>query len=298
MIPGIHLFHKPEGPTSFSLVQECLKSARLKDTSKIPKICHGGTLDPFASGLLLILVEPATRLFDHLHAIPKIYHATVRWGVETDNGDPHGNVTFTGDASALHPRQLDEALASFVGWRDQTPPPTSAKRIDGERAYLKAHRGEIFDLPPSQVYLHEARWLKHDLPRESQLRLSVRGGYYVRALARDLGRLTGCGAHLTALHRTGIGPWTDPGPDRFVELHGRDLLPWASTRILTDQDVGDLRQGHTIPISDLIPPDWPVPSGFPDPQAPIRGFHLDRFCFLLKPQDGRLALLAALRGGL
>jgi len=298
MTPGIHLVHKPEGPTSFSLVQECLKSVRVQGAPKSPKICHGGTLDPFAGGLLLILVEPATRLFDYLHAVPKVYHATVRWGVETDNGDPQGRVTFTGDSSTLSPRRLDEALASFVGWHDQTPPPTSAKRIDGERAYLKAHRGETFDLPPSQVYLHEASWLSHDLPRESELRVSVRGGYYVRSLARDLGRLIGCGAHLSTLHRTAIGPWTDPGPDRPVELRGRDLLPWASTRILTDQDIGDLRQGHSISTGDLLPPDWPVPRGFPNPQSPIRGFHLERFCFLLKPQDGRLTLLTALRGGL
>ena len=269
MRPGIHLLHKPEGPTSFSLVQACIKSAQLQDAKRNPKICHGGTLDPFASGLLLILVEPATRLFDHLHAVPKIYHATVRWGVETDNGDLHGRAAFTGDPSALHPRQLDDALASFVGWHDQTPPPTSAKRIDGERAYLKAHRGETVNLPPSQVYLHEASWLGHDLPRASQLRVSVRGGYYVRALARDLGRLIGCGAHLTALHRIAIGPWSDPGPDRLIELHGRDLLPWAATRILSDQDVGDLRHGRTISTGELLAPDWPIPAGFPDPLAPI-----------------------------
>jgi tRNA pseudouridine55 synthase len=298
MQPGIHLFHKPEGPTSFSLVQACLGSVQPQNANRRTKICHGGTLDPFASGLLLILVEPATRLFDYVHGIPKIYDATVRWGVETDNGDPHGCVTFTGDPSALSSQQLEDALAGFVGWHDQIPPPTSAKRIDGERAYLKAHRGEPVNLPPSQVYLHEARWLSHDLPRESKIRLSVRGGYYVRSLARDLGRLIGCGAHLTALHRTAIGPWFDPGADRTVAIQGRDLLPWAHTRILSDRDIGDLRQGRNIPEGDLLAPDWPLPSGFPDPQAPIRGFHLDRFCFLLKPENGHLTLLTALRGGL
>ncbi|HEY1923164.1 MAG TPA: hypothetical protein VGG44_10480 [Tepidisphaeraceae bacterium] len=298
MQPGIHLLHKPEGPTSFSLVQECLKSTGYEDPKGRPKICHGGTLDPFASGLLLVLVEPATRLFDYIHGIPKIYDATVRWGIETDNGDPHGNPTFTGDSSTLRPQQLDDALRTFVGWHDQIPPPTSAKRIDGERAYTKAHRGELVNLPPSKVYLHEARWLDHDLPRESKIRLSARGGYYVRSLARDLGRLLGCGAHLTTLHRAAIGPWTDPGPDKTVVLSGRDLLPWAQTRILIDKEIGDLRQGHNIPEGNLLPPDWHVPQGFPDPEAPIRGFHLDRFCFLLKRRDRRLELITALRGGL
>ncbi len=193
MSPGIHLVHKPEGPTSFSLVQECIESTPAMEGGKRPRVCHGGTLDPFASGLLLILVEPATRLFDHLHAIPKVYEATVRWGIETDNGDPGGEETFTGDASGLNVEQLDAALATFVGWQDQIPHATSAKRIDGERAYLKAHRGETVVMPASRVYLHEARWLGHHLPGESRMRMVVRGGYYVRALARDLGRLLGCG---------------------------------------------------------------------------------------------------------
>ncbi|HUB26832.1 MAG TPA: tRNA pseudouridine(55) synthase TruB, partial [Tepidisphaeraceae bacterium] len=209
MSPGIHLFHKPVGPSSFSIVQKCMEIAT---TGRRRKMCHGGTLDPFASGLLLILVEPATKLFDYLHDIPKVYEATVRWGVETDNGDPLGTETFTGDASNISPDQLEAALRGFIGWHDQIPHATSAKRIGGERAYLKAHRGETVIMPPSKVYLHEATWLSHDLPRQSVLKMTVRGGYYVRALARDLGRSLGCGAHLTELHRSAIGPWNDPGP--------------------------------------------------------------------------------------
>jgi tRNA pseudouridine55 synthase len=298
MTPGIHLIHKPPGPTSFSMVQSFRKSAHLPNSRRPPKICHGGTLDPFASGLLLILIEPATRLFDYLHAIPKVYEAIIRWGIETDNGDPFGRVTSTGDASGLRAVQLEAMLAGFIGWHEQTPHATSAKRIDGERAYLKAHRGETVVMPPARVYLHEASWLHHDLPRKSRLRIVARGGYYVRALARDLGRLAGCGAHLSALHRAAIGPWADPGPDRTVEIHGRDILPWAERRDLTDAEVGDLRQGRAIAVSELNPPDWPLPPGFPNPESPIRGFHLGKFCFLLTPHDGMLRLLSPLRGGL
>ncbi len=263
MSPGIHLVHKPVGPTSFSLMHDYVQSVRPSSANKPPKICHGGTLDPFACGLLLILVEPANRLFDYLHAIPKVYEATVRWGVETDNGDLLGRTVFAGDPSRLWPTQLDDALATFAGWQDQTPPATSAKRIGGERAYLKVQRGETVVVPPSRVYLHEARWLGHELPHESRLRVSVGGGYYVRALARDLGRLVGCGAHLTGLHRVSIGPWADPGPGRSVELPGRDILPWAPTRALSDQEVGDLRYNRPIPVGGLLPPEWPMPPGFP-----------------------------------
>src|SRR5262249_49948047 len=158
--------------------------------------------------------------------------------------DPLGRTTFSGDPSGLSIRQLEAALATFVGWQDQIPPTTSAKRIGGERAYLKAHRGESVVMPATRVYLHEASWTRHDLPRQSELRLTVRGGYYVRALVRDLGRLVGCGAHLTTLQRTAIGPWTDPGPGVSIQLHGRQLLPWAATRLLSDQEVGDLRQNN------------------------------------------------------
>jgi tRNA pseudouridine55 synthase len=298
MTPGIYLVHKHVGPTSFALVQGYVQSAGADPERRPRRICHGGALDSFASGLLLVLVEPATRLFDYLHAIPKTYEATVRWGIETDTGNHLGQIIATGDASGLHPRQLDDALATFIGWHDQIPPVASAKRVDGERAYIRAGRGETFVMPASPVYLHEARWLDHDLPRESRLRLTARGGYYVRALARDVGRLVGCGAHLTQLHRSAIGPWTDPGPDRSVELHGRDILPWAAVRILSDQHIGDLRQGRDIGVGELLAPDWPLPPDWPDPHAPVRGFHLERFCFLLKRQDELLKLLRPLRGGL
>jgi tRNA pseudouridine55 synthase len=300
MTPAIYLTHKPVGPTSFSLVQACIAEAAHAKAGRPgrARVCHGGTLDPFAHGLLLILVGPATRLFDHLHAIPKVYEATVRWGIETDNGDPLGNPTFTGDPTALTPAQLDEALASFVGWHDQVPPATSAKRIDGERAYVRAHRGETVVMPPTRVYLHEARWLAHDLPLHSRLRIVVRGGYYLRALARDLGRARGCGAHLTDLHRTAIGPWQDPGPGQRIAVHGRDLLPWAPSRELSDQELGDLRKGSTIPLGDVHPPQWTPLAGFPEPNPPIRAFHLGRLLFLLTPREGQLNTLSTLAPGL
>src|SRR5207248_1409401 len=154
----------------------CMDSVAKEGSARRTRMCHGGTLDPFAHGLLLMLVGPATRLFEHLHAIPKVYEATVRWGVETDNGDPMGRAVFTGDASQLTPQRLEEALATFVGWQDQTPHATSAKRIGGERAYVRAHRGETVVMPESRVYLHEARWLGHDLAHASRPRIGARGG--------------------------------------------------------------------------------------------------------------------------
>jgi len=298
MTPGIHLVHKPEGPTSFSVVQQFITAARGPHGQKGPKICHGGTLDPFASGLLLILVEPATRLFEFLHGVPKVYEATVRWGIETDNGDPFGRIISAKNSSGLEERQLEQALTTFVGWQEQIPHSTSAKRIDGERAYLKAHRGEEVIMPASRVYLHSAEWLEHSLPNKSRLRITSLGGYYVRALVRDLGRLVGCGAHLMQLHRSAIGPWNDPGPEDVVELQGRDILPWVATRILSGEDVSNLREKRDIPVGDLLTPDWPLPEGFVEPNTTVRGFHGGKFCYLLSVIGDQLRLLTELRGGI
>ncbi len=297
MTPGIYLVHKPVGPTSFSVVQSFLEETRARPGKRVP-VCHGGTLDPFAEGLLLVLVGGATRLFELLHAVPKTYEAEVVWGTETDTGDLHGRPVHQGDTGALTPEALDTTLARFIGWRDQVPPATSAKKVGGEPAYRKAHRGEVVELPPSRVYLHQARWLSHALPHKSRLLLTCRGGYYVRSLARDVGQALGCGAHLSALKRTQIGPWADPEPGKRVGLHGRDLLPWSKARMLTDQEVGELRREQGLPPGTVQPPDWKLPPGFPDPEAPVRGFHQGRLTFLLRERDGALWSETELRGGL
>jgi tRNA pseudouridine55 synthase len=297
MTPGIYRVHKPVGPTSFSVVQSFLEETRAQPGKRVP-VCHGGTLDPFAEGLLLVLVGGATRLFELLHAVPKTYEAEVVWGTEMDTGDLHGRPVLQGDTAALTPEALDAALAGFLGWHDQVPPATSAKKVGGEPAYRKAHRGEVVELPPSRVYLHSARWLSHALPRSSRLLLTCRGGYYVRALARDVGRRLGCGAHLSALRRTAIGPWQDPSPGPRVGLHGRELLPWSRARGLTDQEVGELRRERGIALGEVQPPDWRLPPGFPDPDAPVRGFHQGRLTFLLREREGALWSESELRGGL
>src|SRR2546421_3155036 len=161
--PGIHLLHKPVGPTSFSMVQPFLEEAR----GRRPRlaVCHGGALDPFAEGLLPILAGRATRVFELLHPIPKEYEAEVTWGAETDNGDPLGTVVARGDASVLDPARLDAALESFLGWREQVPPATSNKRIGGGGAHPPGHRGEEGGLPPRRGHLPRTRRGWPDLPR-------------------------------------------------------------------------------------------------------------------------------------
>ena len=206
MQPGIYLAHKPVGVTSFSLVRTLMQEVEAAGLSRkrLP-VAHGGTLDPFAHGLMLLLAGPATQLMDLLHTAPKTYVAEVAWGVETDNGDLLGQVVSRGPTAGLTPERLDAALRPFLGWHDQVPPTTSAKKVDGEPAYRRVHRGETVTLPPSRVYLHAARWRSHALPERSVLELTCRGGFYVRALARELGRSLGCGACGRALSGERLG---------------------------------------------------------------------------------------------
>ncbi|MGZ6143730.1 MAG: tRNA pseudouridine(55) synthase [Myxococcales bacterium] len=298
MTPGIYLVHKPVGQTSFSLVQAFLEEVRAAGIrrDKLPA-CHGGALDPFAEGLLLILAGQATRLMDLLHPVPKSYVAEIAWGVETDNGDLLGQMTKSAKSLKLTEAQLEAALAPFLGWQDQVPPATSNKRVDGERAYRKAHRGEAVVLPPSRVYLHSARWLAHDLPGRSTIELVTGGGYYVRALARDLGRATGAFGHLTRLRRTAIGPWRDPEGGRVL-VRGAQLYPWYASVEIDERELALLRGGQGLAPRPLRPPEWTLPESFPDPAAPIRALLGGSIVAMLREQQGKLVAAPVLRGPL
>ena len=268
--------HKPPGVSSASLVDDF---RRVHGGNFTLKVSHGGVLDPFARGLVLLLVGAANRLFEALHEVPKTYVAQVRWGRETDTGDAGGATVRDGDASSLSPEKLEAALSPFRGWTAQVPPATSNKRVGGERAYQKAHRGEPVTLPPQQVYLHSARWRSHELPERSTLELVVRGGFYVRSLVTDLGRVLRVGAHVAELERKAIGPYEDVGQP--VQVTGREVLPWLPSMELTDSQWGDLRR-EISPQVISTPGTWALPSGFPEPSAGVRGFHQGRLVALIR----------------
>ena len=193
---GLLLVDKPAGVTSHDMI---LAARRAYDERSIG---HLGTLDPFATGLLLMLIGRATRLATFIVTEPKVYEATIRFGSEMDTDDSTGAVVRS--APLPEAPTVRAAIASLTGDLMQVPPAYSAKSVDGARAYDSARRGEPVQLPPVAVRVH--RWdvkeEQHDLIRAT---ITCGTGTYVRALARDLGRAAGSAAHLESLRRTRCG---------------------------------------------------------------------------------------------
>lgn len=193
------LVDKPAGMTSHDVVQ---RARRVLGTRAVG---HTGTLDPFATGLLIVLVGRATRLARFVERQPKTYLATARLGLRTETDDLTGRPL--GLAMPVDPvSEVDvrEALAGFLGTHPQRPPSYSAKHVAGERSHRRARRGELVELPDVRVTVHRIELVRYQ-PPELTFRVWVSAGTYIRALARDLGDQLGVGAHLTALRREAIG---------------------------------------------------------------------------------------------
>lgn len=200
---GVLPVDKPAGPSSHDVVGMARRALGMR------RIGHTGTLDPFASGLLLLCLGPATRLAEYLTGMDKEYEAVARLGVTTDTLDRTGEVTgeVAGDARAwtgLHEAGIRRAFESQRGERLQTPPVYSAKKIGGRRAYELARSGEAVVPEPVEVVIHQLDVTAVAVP-EIRFRMRCSSGTYVRAVARDAGESLGVGAHLTELRRTAIG---------------------------------------------------------------------------------------------
>ena len=221
---GVLPVDKPAGPTSHDVV------ARARRALGTRRVGHTGTLDPFATGLLLLCVGPATRLSQYLTGLDKTYEATAVLGARTETDDPEGAVVASDDRwRGLSREEVEAALAARVGRQSQVPPAFSAKKVGGEAAHRKARRGEAVALEAAEVEVYEAGLLELALP-EVRFRVRCSSGTYVRALARDLGGDLGTGAHLSALRRTGVGPFSVEGALSLEALDDRAAVAaaWVS----------------------------------------------------------------------
>ena len=201
-VDGLLLVDKGAGGTSHDVVQHARRVFRQK------RIGHCGTLDPDATGLLLLTLGQATRLTRFLIHAPKVYEGEIRFGVATDTYDASGRVTAETPIDALTAEAIDAALPQFVGTFDQSLPAFSARKVQGVRFYELARRGEEVPEVSKEVTVGElARTGELTADGRMPFRLSCSSGTYARAIAHDLGRTLGCGAHLSALRRTAIGPF-------------------------------------------------------------------------------------------
>lgn len=256
---------KPPGPTSHDVV------ARARKALDVRRVGHTGTLDPFASGLLLLCVGRATRLTQYLDVLPKSYEAEARLGQLTTTLDTEGEVVSEDEGwKGLDEAGVRAAMAALTGRQAQIPPAYSAKKLAGEAAYLRARRGEAVVLAPVEVEIQELELLELSPPRV-RFRVRCSTGTYVRALARDLGERLGTGSHLTALRRIAIGPvqvadaveldaLTGPGAaglDRLRRAWIRplDALAHLPRAQVTPDQAMRLGRGQTVRPAEGMPAD-------------------------------------------
>lgn len=247
---GVILVSKPPAVTSHDVVE----TIRRSPIAAGRKVGHAGTLDPFATGLLLIVVGRATRVQRFFVVLPKVYRTVARLGVTSDTGDPTGTLTETGvrtDEGALR-----AVLPQLVGDIEQRVPLTSAVKVGGERLYEKARRGEQFETPLRRVWIERLDLIQFDEAEQlAELEIECSSGTYVRQLAADLGTLCGAGAHCETLERLAIGTFRVEDADAEHLMPLSEALAFMPERALTADEAERARHGSAVsgPTIDAVP---------------------------------------------
>ncbi|MBI5160090.1 MAG: tRNA pseudouridine(55) synthase TruB [Micrococcales bacterium] len=286
MASGVLLIDKPTGITSHDVV------SRIRRIAGTRRVGHAGTLDPAASGLLLLGIESSTRLLTYLVGLDKAYSATIRLGVATATDDAEGERTGGADATGLGTRTIADAVAALTGELEQVPSAVSAIKVDGRRAYARVRAGEAVQLQPRRVSVpvfEVCAERRGAAVIDLDVRVEVSSGTYVRALARDLGAGLGVGGHLTALRRTRVGPFgvaDAVAPEDGAMDALRDPASVASAVLpvlhLDDAQLADLVHGRRVPTEsgDLAAAAALTPDG--------------RLAGVVAVREGRLRVLANL----
>jgi tRNA pseudouridine55 synthase len=259
---GILNVNKPGGMTSRAVVD------RVAGMIERAKAGHAGTLDPLATGVLVVCIGPATRLVDWIQRLPKSYRTMILLGARSDTLDADGQVAYQADAKVPSPEEVEAAIVPLVGEVDQMPPEYSALKVRGRRAYDLARAGQSVELAPRRVRIDRISVIHYDWPR-LELEVDCGAGTYIRSIARDVGEALGCGGLVETLIRTRIGTFTI---DRAVDLDKlsheslvRHLQPPLDAladlpRVVIDPDqVAAVANGRKLDSRDF--PDPGIPSG-------------------------------------
>jgi tRNA pseudouridine55 synthase len=240
---------KPAGITSHDVVSVARRALGER------RIGHAGTLDPFATGLLVLLTGHATRVLPYVEGEPKEYEATIRWGAETDTDDATGEITRE-SAHVPTRAEIEAAVVPLTGRIEQVPPDYSAKQVGGRRAHAAARSGAPLALAPVLVYVQSWTINAHR-EAETDVTIVCGGGTYIRALARDLGRATNSAAHLSALRRTRSGPFDvsrastigDLREGRATLRSPREAIPSLPEQRVSESDAARLARGMRVGAS-------------------------------------------------
>jgi tRNA pseudouridine55 synthase len=239
---------KPSGWTSHDVV------GRLRRVLGTPRVGHAGTLDPMATGVLVVGVGAATKLLTFITGVSKVYEATITFGVETDSLDADGEVTATHDMGELDPAAVLAAAETLTGPQLQIPPMVSAIRVEGRRLHELARQGIEVERAPRPVTVHRFELRPTDDPLRWDATVECSSGTYVRSLAADLGHALGGGAHLSALRRTAVGPFllSEATPvDEPVLLDEREGVRHLDALVVDDERAALVRNGRVFDAADL-----------------------------------------------
>jgi tRNA pseudouridine55 synthase len=252
MTHGLLVLDKPSGITSRDALDRAANWFPRKT-----KIGHAGTLDPLATGVLVLAFGQATRLIEYVQAMAKTYRTRIRFGATSDTDDADGTVTEHLTATPADEAAVRSALAGFIGELEQVPPAYSAARVDGRRAYALARRGNEVELAPRPVRINRIDVREYHWP-ELELDVHCGKGTYIRSIARDLGKVLGVGGYVTVLRRLAIGPFTVKDAvslEADTETARGKLLPMSAavsglpTVCISPEDVRRLRNGQSIPAA-------------------------------------------------
>lgn len=278
---GILIIKKPQGYTSFDIVAKVRKHFNTK------KVGHTGTLDPMATGVMVLCLGRATKLIEYLMKDEKEYIGEVTLGATSNTDDAEGEIVKTQNSKPETRSVVENILNNFVGDIKQMPPQFSAKKIKGQRAYDIARKGEKADLKESNVTVHNIKLMSFDWP-VFKMHVHCGAGTYIRSLARDIGEKLGCGGYLSSLLRTKVGDYTLEQTCTLETMNEASIMPMYSalkhlqSYNLSDSEYKTLRDGKKIPFNL---PDSPRRKG-----SLIVGMKKNEAAIIIKVENGQMKL--------
>lgn len=247
---NVYLINKPPNLTSFDIVAKVRKHTQIKKTG------HAGTLDPFATGLLIVCTGKFTRLVDFFHKYPKTYVSRFQLGISTDTDDITGNIIKENSISNISPNDIEILLKKHIGEHFQQPCAISAKKVNGKRLYDVNRNGEKVKAEPVKITIHNIKIINIELPFVD-VEIACSTGTYIRGIARDLGQSLNVGGIVKTLERTSIGPYS---LKNSISIEDEILIPLKHINILKDLDAitllpditKRLQRGNTVNFKDLV----------------------------------------------